>query len=82
MAKVKLFAWFREKAKKEEVEVEIEGRARVKELLSTLGERIPQLEEALSGKDYFIAVNHEVAGLDTEIEDHDEVAIFPPVSGG
>ena len=29
-----------------------------------------------------IAVNHAVAGADTAIHDGDEVAVFPPVTGG
>jgi molybdopterin synthase sulfur carrier subunit len=29
-----------------------------------------------------VAVNHDLAGADTPIADGDEVALFPPVTGG
>lgn len=34
------------------------------------------------GRSLLFAVNHEYATLDTDLKDNDELAIFPPVSGG
>ncbi|HEC16405.1 MAG TPA: molybdopterin converting factor subunit 1 [Sedimenticola sp.] len=39
-------------------------------------------EEAFSGPTLMSAVNQEVANPDTAIADGDEVAFFPPVTGG
>ena len=38
--------------------------------------------ELAPGRAVRIAVNHSVAGPDTPIRDGDEVALFPPVTGG
>ncbi len=82
MVKIKLFAWFREKAKASEVDFSLENEATVAEVLELLREKVPELEEVLKEKNYFVAVNHELAENSTKVKDSDEVAIFPPVSGG
>jgi len=86
MARVKLFANFREAAGVKEVEIEASS---VRELLEKLAKRFPKLEslfyEKGRVKDY---VNIMVNGknvrreLNYPLKDDDEVAIFPPVSGG
>lgn len=81
MIKVKLFAWFREKAGAGEVELNLK-RGRVKDVVAELRRRYPELREAFDGGNYFVSVNHEVAGLEQEVREGDEVAFFPPVSGG
>ncbi len=39
-------------------------------------------EELAEGRAYRLAVNQDVAGHGTVLHDQDEVAIFPPVTGG
>lgn len=39
-------------------------------------------EQLAQGRAYRMAVNQDLAGLDTALHDQDEVAIFPPVTGG
>lgn len=39
-------------------------------------------EELAAGKNFRVAVNQDMAGIEAPIEDGDEVAIFPPVTGG
>jgi len=48
-------------------------------LKATLEEQYPRLKQLSS---FMIAVNGEYAGADTVIQQGDEVAIIPPVSGG
>ena len=51
----------------------------VKSIRSSLEQRYP----ALNGlKRYAVAVNNEYAGDDVVVNDGDEIAILPPVSGG
>lgn len=38
--------------------------------------------EMAAGRNLRAAVNQEIAGLDTPLKDGDEVAFFPPVTGG
>lgn len=38
--------------------------------------------ELAPGRAFRVAVNQRVAGADTSLADTDEVAIFPPVTGG
>jgi molybdopterin synthase sulfur carrier subunit len=38
--------------------------------------------ELAAGRAYRAAVNQSVAGADTPVKDGDEVAFFPPVTGG
>jgi len=82
MVKVKFFAWFREKAGVAEVELDIKDRATVGDIIEMLKRRYPALGEAFDGGNYFVSVNHEVAELKQEVREGDEVAFFPPVSGG
>lgn len=48
--------------------------------LSSRGERWQQA--LLDNQNLQIAVNHDVAGRDTLIKAGDEIAFFPPVTGG
>ncbi|MEM0214752.1 MAG: ubiquitin-like small modifier protein 1 [Archaeoglobaceae archaeon] len=86
MAKVKLFALFRELAGVSEIEVE--GR-NLREILENLTKRFPKLREVFFEdqklKEFVqIMVNGKNArgNLDFEVSDRDLIAIFPPVSGG
>ncbi|MEM4617099.1 MAG: ubiquitin-like small modifier protein 1 [Archaeoglobaceae archaeon] len=86
MAKVKLFALFRELAGVSEIEVE--GR-NLREILENLTKRFPKLRgvffEDQKLKEFVqIMVNGKNArgNLDFEVSDRDLIAIFPPVSGG
>lgn len=55
----------------------------VGELINLLGKRgDPWSTELGSGKPYRVAVNQEMAGMDQALHAGDEVAIFPPVTGG
>lgn len=55
----------------------------VADLLETLRRRGKPWSEELSGERAFrVAVNQDIVGPDTELNDRDEVAIFPPVTGG
>jgi MoaE-MoaD fusion protein len=78
--KVKLFASLREKAGRSELGWELEEGATVSTLLADLRRRLPGLGSTMERA--WIAVNQQYAAPDTLLQDGDEVALFPPVSGG
>ena len=52
----------------------------VRDVWDTLRAQFPQVEGF--GKSLLFCVNQEFADLNTRIKEGDELAIFPPVSGG
>ncbi len=73
---IKYFAFFREKAGKKEES--IEGNfISVKELIDYLQEKY-----GIDTKALMVAVNRNVVSIEKELSEGDEVAVFPPVSGG
>jgi len=47
-----------------------------------LADRVPALADFLRGGSLLVAVNREYATANTVLKDGDEVALFPPVTGG
>jgi molybdopterin synthase sulfur carrier subunit len=55
----------------------------VASLLDTLRSRDPRWTDAFApGRQYRVAVNQQMAELATPLKPGDEVAFFPPVTGG
>lgn len=78
---VRLFATLKERAGTNQLAVEISDRSpTVGILLEQLAYEQPALAESL--KTVIVAVNHEFAFADQSLGANDEVALFPPVSGG
>jgi len=74
------FALLRERAGERQEELELPEGATVDDLKSRLGEVHPNLAEPLETA--LIAVNKEYAFPHETLKEGDEVAVFPPVSGG
>ena len=79
MITVKYFAYLRERIGRDEDAVEAEGIATVGELRRVLADG-GDAAEKISGA--LCAVNYEYADDDAPVADGDEVAFFPPVTGG
>jgi molybdopterin converting factor subunit 1 len=80
---VRYFALLREAAGAEVESVELAGGSPLLgDLLGTLEGRGDRLGEMIRERPILCAVNRKYAGRETPLEDGDEVAIFPPVSGG
>ena len=62
------------------VSLTLEERATISQCFQKLVESYPDLERF--GRSLLFAVNQEYATLDTDLKENDELAIFPPVSGG
>jgi len=77
---VKIFATLRHAAGWSQRSIELEPGATVAVLLDTLAAMDSNLGS--EGRTLYAAVNQEYATGDHVLQDGDEVAIFPPVSGG
>ena len=76
------FARLRERFGRAEESLEFDG-ATAADLVAYLQARGGVWAEELGGSRTFrVAVNQDIAALDTALPDHAEVAIFPPVTGG
>ncbi|CAN5619451.1 molybdenum cofactor biosynthesis protein MoaE [soil metagenome] len=78
---VKLFAVFRERAKRDSIEIELPEPATVADALGALGEE-DKLGDLVERMPVRVAVNREYVADDSPIADGDELALIPPVSGG
>ncbi len=78
--KIRLFATLKDKAGHKAIEIELPTPATVDILRERLMVEFPQL--ASSVPTALVAVNKNFGSPETPINDGDEVAIFPPVSGG
>ena len=83
MVKVLFFASLRETLRTSQESVPLPTPPNVAALISELRARGESWANALAaGKRWRVAVNQDMATLDTAIGEGDEVAIFPPVTGG
>jgi len=77
---IKLFASLRQAMSSEEITVNIEKEITVFQMKKTVFETFPNLKKL--NIPFFVAVNHKYATDSDVIGTKDEVALFPPVSGG
>jgi molybdopterin converting factor subunit 1 len=80
MVKILFFASLKDLVGKSEIEINLEGKASVRDVFQKLQISYPSLEKYENI--LLIAVNQEYSNLDTPISPNDEIAFFPPVSGG
>ena len=77
---VKLFATLRQRAGWSKQQVELPDDATLSTLMTRLSEENPTLD--LYNRIVYAAVNEEYGQPDQALVDGDDVAFFPPVSGG
>ena len=80
MLTIRLFATMRDTAGKAVLKMELPSSATVSEVFRQLTFLHPDLEPFR--RSLLVAVNQEYADWDGPVQDGDEVAFFPPVSGG
>ena len=77
---VKFFGSYQEEVGEEEVQVRLGDGETVADLLETLRNRMPRW--AVYEHDPMVARNLEYVAHAAVLDDGDEIALFPPVSGG
>jgi molybdopterin converting factor subunit 1 len=77
---VRLFASLRDAAGWSQKQIEIDEGTTIGDLLARLQDEV--FGDARSGRPVYAAVNHTYADPSVALTDGDEVALFPPVSGG
>ena len=77
---IRLFATLKDRAGQDRIRITLQEPANVKTLLAATAQSYPSLAPALPVA--LVAVNKAFAGPDTAVTADDEVALFPPVSGG
>tara|TARA_Y100000590_G_C15554814_1_gene952391 strand:- start:307 stop:552 length:246 start_codon:yes stop_codon:yes gene_type:complete len=80
--KIKYFSWIKDITKQENEGLNIDNINSIKNLKDFLIEKYPELKKHLDQNIIRIAVNNEYVIDDIPISNNDEIAIFPPVSGG
>lgn len=78
--RVKLFAIIRERAGTDQLTLDLPQGATVSSAVSVLRERFPAVADFLSRSAF--AVNQSYVKAETVLNDGDELAVIPPVSGG
>tara|TARA_Y100000991_G_scaffold26832_1_gene17088 strand:+ start:10 stop:261 length:252 start_codon:yes stop_codon:yes gene_type:complete len=81
---IKYFSWIKEHVGKSEEQIELPGHINnVNELINYLNEIDEKYNLIFEKKEIIkIAVNKTYSSFDTNVSNNDEIAFFPPVTGG
>ena len=81
--KILYFAWLKDKTGISQENIQNKDIKDINLLLKLLSKKYPELKKFINNKNIIrIAVNMKYVTKNIKINDKDEIAIFPPVSGG
>ena len=82
MVKVLFFAQLREALDCRQLEYDLQESLTVEQLIEKLSQNGEIWQQHLKTGRLMMAINQELVSKETLIKDRDEVALFPPVTGG
>ena len=82
MIKVKFFAVLRERLGTSEMALEPTGINTVEDIIAALKKQSDKHQKELERYQLLCAVNQDMLPMSTRVKAGDEVALFPPVTGG
>ena len=83
MARIVFFASIREELSSEHLDIGITDGMRLSQVIETLiRDRRGTWRSVLTAENVRIAVNQELVNGDVQVNNGDEIAFFPPVTGG
>ena len=80
--KIKYFAWIKDITNLEEEEINLNEAKNLDELKTYIIKKYPDLKKHMIKEILRFAINQEYAVNNINLNEEDEIAIFPPVSGG
>ncbi len=80
--KIKYFAWIKDITNNDEEEINSEKINNLDDLKTFMKKKYPDLKKYLDKEILRFAVNQEYVINNINLDKNDEIAIFPPVSGG
>ena len=80
--KIKYFAWIKDITNNEDEEINSENINNLDDLKAFILKKYPDLKKHLDKEILRFAVNQEYVVKNIKLVPNDEIAIFPPVSGG
>ena len=80
--KIKYFAWIKDITQNDDEEINSSEVNNLKKLKSFLIAKYPELKKYFNKEVLRFAVNQEYVFENIKLNQEDEIAIFPPVSGG
>ena len=80
--KIKYFAWIRELTKNDEEDLDFYKINNLDKLKKFLSNKYPDLQKHFDKEILRFAVNQEYVVENIDLNEDDEIAVFPPVSGG
>ena len=80
--KIKYFAWMRELTKNDEEYLDSNEIQNLKKLKKFLSTKYPTLQKHFDQEILRFAINQEYVVENIDLDKDDEIAVFPPVSGG
>ena len=80
--KIKYFAWIKDITNLEEEEINLNQAKNLDELKTYIIKKYPDLKKHMIKEILRFAINQEYVVNNTNLNEEDEIAIFPPVSGG
>ena len=80
--RIKLFAHLRESVGQAEMSVEVDTPIAMSNIIAQAADNYPEFKKYYTTSAVLMAVNHCLVEPDSLVNSGDEIALFPPVTGG